>query len=92
MSRMWLPVVGPGVLTVLFIVFFTAWNFLLFGLGLSATGASQTLPAALTRFGAEFDNGSATMAAASIVWLLPVILFILVFQRRIVAILASGKA
>jgi len=32
------------------------------------------------------------MAAASIVWLLPVILFILVFQRRIVAILASGKA
>ena len=89
---MWLPVVGPGVLTVLFIVFFTAWNFLLFGLGLSGTGGSQTLPAALTRFGAEFDDASRATAAASILWLLPVLLFILVFQRRIVAILANEKA
>ena len=91
-SRMWLPVVGPGFLTVLFMVFFTAWNFLLFGLGLSGTGTSLTLPAALTRFGAEFDDASRAMAAASILWLLPVLLFILVFQRRIVAILANEKA
>ena len=90
--RMWLPVIGPGFLTVLLLVFFAAWNFLLFGLGLSATGASQTLPAALTQVGDEFDNASAAMAAASILWLLPVLLFILVFQRRIVAILAKEKA
>lgn len=91
LTRVLLPLAGPGFLTVFFIVFFTAWNFLLFGLSLSATGNVQTVPAALAGFGDEFEAEvvSATMAAATVLWFVPVLLFVLVFQRRIFALLGK---
>lgn len=90
--RTLLPAFGPGLVTVFFVVFFAGWNFLLFGLGLGLSGSAQTFPATLATFDSEFDNASAAIAAATFVWSLPVLLFILIFHRRIAQILTPGKA
>lgn len=82
-----LPVVGPGLAVVTLIVFFVAANDLVLGLALGATDNSLPVPATLTSFGSEFGSASAATAAAGLLWLLPALLFVLVFQRRIVWLL-----
>lgn len=85
--RVYLPVVGPGLIVVTLIVFFVACNDLVFGLALGTTDNSLPVPATLASNGREFDNPSAATAAAGLLWFLPVLLFVLVFQRKIVWLL-----
>ncbi len=92
----WLPLVAPGVLAVTGMVFFTAWNFLLFGLALGApaggSSGARTVPGSLAAIGQEFAIPSSAMAATTLLWFVPVLLVVVTFQRRIVMILAGGKA
>lgn len=85
--RVYLPVVGPGLFVVTLITFFVACNDLILGLALGTTSTSLPVPATLASFGGEFDNATATTAAAGLLWFLPVLLFVLVFQRKIVWLL-----
>ena len=87
LRRVYLPVVGPGLFVVTLIVFLVACNDLVLGLALGATGTSLPVPATIASFGEEFDNVTAATAAAGLLWFLPVLLFVLVFQRRIVWLL-----
>lgn len=86
-GKVYLPVVGPGLAVVTLIVFFVAANDLVLGLALGATDKSMPVPATLASFGGEFDNVSAATAAGGLLWFLPVLLFVLVFQRKIVWLL-----
>lgn len=86
-GKFYLPVVGPGLIVVTLIVFFVACNDLVLGLALGTTDNSLPVPATLASFGTEFDNPSAATAAAGLLWFLPVLLFVLVFQRKIVWLL-----
>jgi multiple sugar transport system permease protein len=81
--RVDLPMVGPGLIVVVLLVFFVAANDLVLGLALGATTNSLPVPATLVSFGGEFDNATAATAAAGLLWFLPVLLFVLVFQRKI---------
>lgn len=85
--RFYLRVVGPGLLVVTLIVFFVACNDLVLGLALGTTDTSLPVPATLASFGNEFDNVSGATAAGGLIWFLPVLLFVLVFQRRTVRLL-----
>lgn len=87
----YLPIVGPGLFVVTLIVFVVACNDLVLGLALGTTNTSLPVPATLASFGGEFGNEfgniTAATAAAGLLWFLPVLLFVLVFQRRIVRLL-----
>jgi multiple sugar transport system permease protein len=86
------PLAAPGVATATILVFFFAWNDFVFGISLTATDRSRPVPAALAFFTGEsfFQQPTAAIAAASVIVTIPVIILVLVFQRRIVAGLTSG--
>ena len=90
--RVILPLAMPGVFTSAIIVFIFCWNDFLFAVSLTSTNNARTVPAATAFFTASsnFINPTGQIAAAAIVVTVPIILMVLVFQRRIVAGLTAG--
>ncbi|MFD4196097.1 MULTISPECIES: carbohydrate ABC transporter permease [Amycolatopsis] len=86
------PLAAPGVFTTAILVFIFCWNDFLFAISLTSTNASRTVPAALSFFtgASQFEDPTGTICAAAVVITIPIILFVLFFQRRIVAGLTSG--
>ncbi len=86
------PLAAPGVVTAAILVFMFAWNDFLFASALTSTNQARTVPAAIAFFtgSSRFEQPTGSIAAASVVVTLPVILLVLVFQRRIVAGLTAG--
>lgn len=91
-TRVIAPLAAPGVFTAAILVFIFAWNDFLFAISLTSSDASRTVPAALAFFTGEssFTQPTGSIAAAAVVVTLPIIVFVLFFQRRIVAGLTSG--
>ncbi|MEU4742038.1 carbohydrate ABC transporter permease [Actinosynnema sp. NPDC023658] len=86
------PLAAPGVFTTAILVFIFCWNDFLFAISLTSTERSRTVPVALSFFtgGSQFEDPTGSIAAAAVVITIPIILFVLFFQRRIVAGLTSG--
>jgi multiple sugar transport system permease protein len=86
------PLAAPGVFTAALLTFFFAWNDFVFGISLTSTNAARPVPAALSFFtGASFfEQPTAAIAAAAVVVTIPVVILVLVFQRKIVSGLTSG--
>lgn len=86
------PLAAPGVFTTAILVFIFCWNDFLFAISLTSTESSRTVPAALSFFtgASQFEAPVGTISAAAVVITIPIILFVLFFQRRIVAGLTSG--
>jgi len=86
------PLAAPGVFTTAILVFILCWNDFLFAISLTSTEASRTVPAALSFFtgSSQFEDPTGTISAAAVVITIPIIVFVLFFQRRIVAGLTSG--
>nr|WP_202512576.1 carbohydrate ABC transporter permease [Streptomyces sp. SID3343] len=86
------PMAIPAVVTTAILVFFFAWNDFVFSVSLTSTNASRTVPAALAFFtgASQFQQPTAAIAAASVVVSIPVVVLVLVFQKRIVAGITSG--
>jgi multiple sugar transport system permease protein len=86
------PLAAPGVFTTAILVFIFAWNDFLFAISLTSTERSRTVPATLAFFtgASQFEDPTGAISAAAVVITIPVILFVLFFQRRIVAGLTSG--
>ncbi|MEU5693704.1 carbohydrate ABC transporter permease [Actinosynnema sp. NPDC020468] len=86
------PLAAPGVFTTAILVFIFCWNDFLFAISLTSTESSRTVPVALSFFtgSSQFEDPTGSVAAAAVVITIPIILFVLFFQRRIVAGLTSG--
>jgi multiple sugar transport system permease protein len=86
------PLAAPGMFTAAILVFIFCWNDFVFAISLTSTDASQTVPAALAFFTGEsqFTEPTGNIAAAAVLVTIPIIIFVLIFQRRIVAGLTSG--
>ncbi len=86
------PLAAPGIVTTAILVFIFAWNDLLLALSLTATKAAMTAPVAIANFtgSSQFEEPTGSIAAGAMVITVPIIVFVLVFQRRIVAGLTSG--
>jgi multiple sugar transport system permease protein len=86
------PLAAPGMFTSAILVFIFAWNDFLFATSLTSTNRARTVPAAITFFtgSSQFDFPTGQIAAASVVVTIPIIVMVLIFQRRIVAGLTSG--
>jgi len=86
------PLAAPGVFTAAILTFFFAWNEFVLAISLTSSTASRTVPAQLSFFvGPDpFNPPYSQLATASVVVTVPVIILVLLFQRKIVAGLTSG--
>jgi multiple sugar transport system permease protein len=86
------PLAMPGVFTTAILVFIACWNDFLFAISLTSTNRARTVPAAMSYFtgATTFEKPTAAIAAAAVVITIPIVIFVLLFQRRIVAGLTSG--
>jgi trehalose/maltose transport system permease protein len=87
-----LPLAAPGVFTAAILVFIFAWNDFVFAITLTSSDSARTVPAALAFFTGEsqFTAPTGNIAAAAVLVTIPIIVFVLIFQRRIVAGLTAG--
>lgn len=86
------PLAALGIVTAAILVFIFAWNDLLLALSLTATQRAITAPVAIANFtgSSQFEEPTGSIAAGAMVITVPIIIFVLIFQRRIVAGLTSG--
>ena len=86
------PLAAPGMVTTAILVFIFCWNDFVFAISLTSTLNSRTVPAAIAFFtgASQFQTPIGSIAAAGVVITIPIIVFVFVFQRRIVAGLTSG--
>ncbi len=91
-TRVILPLATPGVFTAAILVFIFAWQDFVFAITLTSSDRARTVPAALAFFQGEsqFTAPTGSIAAAAILVTIPIIIFVLIFQRRIVAGLTAG--
>jgi multiple sugar transport system permease protein len=86
------PLAAPGMFTTAILVFIFCWNDFLFAISLTSTTRARTVPAAIGFFtgSSQFTAPTGSIAAAAVIITIPIIIFVLFFQRRIVAGLTSG--
>ena len=86
------PLAAPGMVTTSILVFLLCWNEFLLAISLTSTTASRTAPASIAYFSgsSQFTVPTGPIAAAAVVITIPIIIFVVFFQRRIVAGLTSG--
>ena len=86
------PLAAPGVVTAGLLVFIFVWNEFLFAITLTSTPERRPVPAAIAFFtgSQQFEIPLGTISAASVVVTVPLIILVLIFQRRIVAGLTAG--
>jgi multiple sugar transport system permease protein len=86
------PLAAPGMVTTAILVFIFCWNDFVFAISLTSTLNSRTVPAAIAFFtgASQFQTPIGSIAAAGVVITIPIVIFVFIFQRRIVAGLTSG--
>jgi multiple sugar transport system permease protein len=87
-----LPLAAPGVFTTAIIVFIGAWNEYLVALTFLQDPNRQTATVAISKFTGTtgFDTPYGTIMAAGVIVTVPLLIAVLLFQRRIVAGLTAG--
>jgi multiple sugar transport system permease protein len=86
------PLAAPGLATAGILTFIAAWNEFLLAITLTSSASARTVPAAIAFFtgSTQFEQPLGTISAASVVISVPLILMVLLFQKRIVAGLTAG--
>jgi multiple sugar transport system permease protein len=86
------PLAAPGLATAGILTFIAAWNEFLLATTLTSSKSARTVPAAIAFFtgSTEFEQPLGTISAASVVISIPLIILVLLFQKRIVAGLTAG--
>jgi multiple sugar transport system permease protein len=85
-----LPLAAPGVVTAGLLGFIANWNEVLLALSFTSSQQRQTIPVGIANFNGQYFIPWGDMAAASVVVTIPLVVLVLVFQRRLVAGITSG--
>lgn len=88
--RVILPLAAPGLVATGLLVFIFSWNEFLLALTFTATTRARTIPVGIALFPGVHEVPWGEIAAASIVVTVPLLVLVLLFQRRIVAGLTAG--
>jgi trehalose/maltose transport system permease protein len=93
-TKVFLPLMWPALVTTGLLAFIAAWNEFLFALTFMLTNEQRTVPVAIALMsgskGGQFEIPWGNIMAASVVVTVPLIVLVLIFQRRIVAGLTQG--
>jgi multiple sugar transport system permease protein len=86
------PLATPGIFTSAIIVFIAAWNEFLIAYTMTQTLRSQPVTVAIAKFtgASRFEQPFGTIMAAGVLVTIPLVILVLMFQRRIVAGLTAG--
>jgi trehalose/maltose transport system permease protein len=89
-----LPLIAPGLVTTGLLAFIAAWNEYLYALSFIQSPNKYTVPLAITSFvlptGSAFAVPWGAIMAATVIVTLPLILLVLILQKRILADLTAG--
>ncbi|CAN5811835.1 carbohydrate ABC transporter permease [soil metagenome] len=84
------PLAAPGVFTAAILTFIFAWNEYLFARTFSFTISSQPATVVIPEFASRYTTDYGAQAAAAVAVTVPLVIMVLIFQRRIVSGLTSG--
>ncbi|MEX6500543.1 carbohydrate ABC transporter permease [Pseudomonas sp. 25A3E] len=92
LTRVLLPLLWPALVTTGLLAFIAAWNEFLFALTFTLTDAQRTVPVAIALIsgGSQHELPWGLLMAASVMVTVPLVILVLVFQRRIVSGLTAG--
>ncbi|WP_224363191.1 carbohydrate ABC transporter permease [Hyalangium versicolor] len=90
--RVFLPLLGPAMATTGLLAFIAAWNEFLFALTFTQSDHVRTVPVAIALFsgGSAFETPWGLIMAASVIVTVPLVVLVLIFQRKIVSGLTAG--
>src|SRR5215210_905892 len=84
------PLAAPGVFTTAILTFIFAWNEFLFATTFLFTPATQPVTVVIPNFASQYTVDYGAQAAAAVVVTVPLVIMVLIFQRRIVSGLTAG--
>jgi multiple sugar transport system permease protein len=87
-----LPLAVPGLATTAILVFISVWNEFLLAVTLTTSPEARPVPVAIAFFNgtSEFDQPIGTISAASVLITIPLVILVLVCQKRIVSGMTAG--
>ena len=90
--RVFLPIMGPALVTTGLLAFIAAWNEFLFALTFTLSNEMRTVPVAIALItgGSQYELPWGNIMAASVIVTVPLIVLVLIFQRKIVSGLTAG--
>ena len=84
------PLAAPGVFTTAILTFIFAWNEFLFATTFLLTPDTQPVTVVIPNFASQYTTDYGAQAAAAVVVTVPLVIMVLIFQRRIVSGLTAG--
>jgi multiple sugar transport system permease protein len=92
LTQILLPMTVPALVTTGILTFIAAWNEFLFALTFITRESMKTIPVAVAQLSGSsvFEIPYGAQAAATVVGTIPLVILVLLFQRRIVQGLTSG--
>jgi trehalose/maltose transport system permease protein len=90
--KIFLPIVSPAMVTTGLLAFIAAWNEFLFALTFTLTNKARTVPVtiALLSGASQHELPWGNIMAASVIVTLPLVMLVVIFQRRIISGLTAG--
>ena len=91
-TKVFMPLMWPALVTTGLLAFIAAWNEFLFALTFTLTNEMRTVPVAIALISgaSQFELPWGNIMAASVIVTVPVVVLVLIFQRRIVSGLTAG--
>jgi trehalose/maltose transport system permease protein len=91
-TRVFLPLMWPALVTTGLLAFIGAWNEFLFALTFTSNNAQRTVPVAIALLSgsSQFEIPWGNIMAASVIVTVPLVVLVLVFQRKIISGLTAG--
>jgi multiple sugar transport system permease protein len=84
------PLISPGIFSAGLLVFINSWNEYIYALTFMSRDDMRTVPVGIALFPSNYELPWGDMSAASVVVVTPLIVLVLIFQKRIIAGLISG--
>jgi ABC-type sugar transport system, permease component len=91
-TRVFMPLMWPALVTTGLLAFIGAWNEFLFALTFTSNNDTRTVPVAIALLsgGSQYEIPWGIIMAASVVVTVPLVVLVLIFQRKIVSGLTAG--
>jgi trehalose/maltose transport system permease protein len=91
-TRVFMPLMWPALVTTGLLAFIGAWNEFLFALTFTSSNATRTVPVAISMLsgGSEHEIPWGNIMAASVIVTIPLVALVLIFQRKIISGLTAG--
>jgi trehalose/maltose transport system permease protein len=91
-TKVFMPLMWPALVTTGLLAFIGAWNEFLFALTFTSTNTTRTVPVAIALLsgGSQYEIPWGNIMAASVIVTVPLVILVLIFQRKIVSGLTAG--